>query len=168
LFVAFSNVLRVKGIYQKSGVAEIRSIPLNQTVRVKNTGDQEGIFFIERVFPGVRSGYYLNNSPNIQTVVIGAGEEVNVSFEQGVLCHRIGAGSGEIDLMDYFIEHNKVVRDQKDYIIQQVDENILACERGHYRVFAPLVEFEVEEEFEETAIINEQGTDTFRPTKRCK
>jgi len=127
-FVDFSNNFRIKGVYEKLGIAEITDVTTSQSVQILNSGSEDGIFSVERIFPGIRDGYFIENSPNVQNILIEADEIVNVTFDYGVLCHIIAEVAGEVEIMPYFINHAKTVS-QKDFVIEHRGKRVYACER---------------------------------------
>lgn len=167
-FVWFTNDMAMAGIYKNSGIIEVKNVDTSQTIPIKNVeDDSEGIYEVERIFPGKKKGYYLKDSRNIIKVRIPAGETVNVTFDQGVLCYKIAEVKGEVNLMQYFIEQTKKINDQKDLIVDRRGDILFTCERAHYRIIPPEISYEVVVEKEDHVILNEQGSDVLIKFNEC-
>ncbi len=167
----FNNIIddiKIEGIYEKSKILIITSFDTSQTIEIKNKENTEGIFMIERIFPTLRDGYYIENSNNIEKVAIKGKETVNITFDHGVICYQIGESENEAELMKYFIEQAELVADQKDIIVNQFENIIFTCERAHYKIIPPLVETRKEIETEEYVIINNQGKDKKITFNECE
>lgn len=157
-FVEFTNEFKVKGIFKESGILLYDSIDTSQSFQITNTDDTDGFFIVERIFPG-KDDYSFKDSENIQRVYVMAGKNENVTFNKGVICYKIDEAAGKVDLMKYFIDQAEKIGDQKDMIVNKADNIVYTCERAHFRVVPPTIEYDVKTQKEQRVVVNEQKSD---------
>ena len=69
--------------------------------------------------------------------------------------------------MQYYIEHSDEVTDKKDIMVDRHGDFVFACERAHFRVIPPEMEYTTEKEEEKKIMVNKQGTDTLTVFGTC-